>query len=81
MHAALQLPEGVEGPVMPFVRKCSKSTLTTQTHRFLCAQQIRRKTEGQGISMRRTERLFGESGTGRSSVKRGLLGRINETGE
>eukprot|EP00965_Chrysotila_dentata_P233575 6199669-Pleurochrysis_carterae.AAC.2 len=66
---------------MPFVRKCSKSTLATQTHRFLCAQQIRCKTEGLGIAMRRTERLFGEKGTGRSSGKRGSLGRINEKGE
>eukprot|EP00965_Chrysotila_dentata_P062507 2071012-Pleurochrysis_carterae.AAC.1 len=46
MHAALQLPEGVEGPLMPFVRKCSKSTLATQTHRTLSARAVDSSQDG-----------------------------------
>eukprot|EP00965_Chrysotila_dentata_P035925 1195695-Pleurochrysis_carterae.AAC.1 len=78
MRTALPLQAGVEGPVIPFVRKGSTTSLAIQTHRFLCTQQLRRKSDGVGIAMRRTERLFGEKAVGRSSHVRGKLGRLNE---
>eukprot|EP00965_Chrysotila_dentata_P026469 876419-Pleurochrysis_carterae.AAC.1 len=78
MRAVLPLEPRVGGAVMPFVRKGSTTSLAVQTHRFRCVQQLRRKTSGEGIAMRRTERLFGEKAIGRSSNVRGRLGRLNE---
>eukprot|EP00965_Chrysotila_dentata_P228578 6196684-Pleurochrysis_carterae.AAC.1 len=78
MRAVVPLEPGHEGPLLPFVRKGSTTSLAVQTHRFLCTQQLRRKTTGLGIAMRRTERLFGEKSAGRSTSARGKLGRLND---
>ena len=72
-HETLVYPlkAGTEGPIMPVQRKSTTSSLATQTHHFLCSQQLLRRN-GEGIAMRRTERLFGVSGTGRSKLARSV---------
>ena len=58
-----------EGPARRVTRRADETTMTTATAAFIISRQYLRRA-GEGILRRRVERLFGETGTGRTSLAR-----------